>query len=599
MAQEQQNIHVASPGFAGLNTQDSPVEMDIRFASIANNCVIDDQGRISSRKGFQQYTEELEVAQGGGAAVGLTAIEKAFEYVDVTGVSWMFLCGGGKIWLQHQNKDGFPDTKAVELTFPDYTYTPGGVPPSATDNDWDFASMVDFGYFVQAGFHPLVFDPAFPTVLRLMNLNDGIAPFTGVTGTGVMGNPYVSVLGYPDNIAAAFGHIWLAGWDENKSIVQVSDLVTYGDTGEQPWILDLDLTQVWPNGADTIVAMKAHNNFMIFFGTRSIVVYAIPDVPAYALAPVGPTGMTLVDTVDNMGCIARDTIHTTGKDILFLDHTGVRSFGRTIQEKSMPLGDVSYNVKSELQTAINGTISLKRVFAVFNPEESLYTLTFPELNQTYCLDTDVILENGSMKITKWTASRLRCGVRAASHSNQAGYAYYGGVGGLYKYTGGEDLSTVSGSTALIGGNGADAHIAISVFTIPFSYWTQQQSFGIMDKLKIMKQVTAAIIGSGGVRLFFKWVFEYSGNVNTTFVDLDASESALFGDPNAEYNDALTGPVASSDFAYYGGSTTAVLEKRMKIWGNGRLVKFGFEAAVKTNQIAIQELNIQALIGRTA
>ena len=192
-----------------------------------------------------------------------------------------------------------------------------------------------------------------------------------------------------------------------------------------------------------------------------------------------------------------------------------------------------------------------------------------------------------------------CGVRAAAHSNQTGYTYYGGVGGLYKYTGGEDLSTVSGSTALIGGSGADTHITLAIFTIPFSYWTQQQSFGIMDKLKIMKQVTAAIIGSGGVRLFFNWIFEYSGNVHTTFVDLDEAPSFLFGDPDTEYNDALTGPEPGSSFSYYGGSSIEVLEKRMKIWGNGRLVKFGFEAAVKTNQIAIQELNIQALIGRTA
>ena len=588
MAQEQQNIHVAAPGFAGLNTQDSPVEMNIQYASVADNCVIDDQGRISSRKGFQQYTDALTTAHGAGAALGFTAIEKAMEYVDITGASWMFLCGGGKIWLQHQNKDGYPDEYAVELTMPDYGEVSISA-PTATDNDWQMSSIVDYAYFVQGGFHPLLFDPASPTELRFVDLTG----YTGISGTGTLGDPFGSTgLGYPSCVLGAFGHVFYGGWSLNKSIVAFSDLVGYGDSGKQPRGGDLDISQVWPNGADNIVSMAAHNNFLIIFGERSIVVYEVPDAG-------GPVYAGLVDTLDNIGCISRDTVQTTGKDILFLDHTGVRSFGRTIQEKSMPVGDVSFNVKSEMQVAINSSIDLTKIFAVFNPEESLYTVTFPEINTTYCLDTKQILENGSMKITKWKASRIQCGVRAAT-----GYTYYGGVGGMYKYTGGEDQSTVYGALSMIGGSGTLAHTTLTIYTIPFKYWTQQQSFGITDKLKILKQMTAAIRGSGDIRLYFKWVFEYNGNVNTTFTDLDGTAVALYNDPSGlvQYNDGETGPDSgppASTFSYYGGAAVTVQEKRLKLWGNGRVVKFGFEAEVKTNQIAIQELNIQALIGRTA
>jgi len=53
MAQQLQNITVAAPGFFGLNTQDSPVGGNPSFASVADNCVIDQLGRIGARQGWE------------------------------------------------------------------------------------------------------------------------------------------------------------------------------------------------------------------------------------------------------------------------------------------------------------------------------------------------------------------------------------------------------------------------------------------------------------------------------------------------------------------------------------------------------------------
>ena len=49
MAQQLQNITVAAPGFAGLNTQDSPIGVDPSFAAVADNCVIDQLDRHALR----------------------------------------------------------------------------------------------------------------------------------------------------------------------------------------------------------------------------------------------------------------------------------------------------------------------------------------------------------------------------------------------------------------------------------------------------------------------------------------------------------------------------------------------------------------------
>ena len=53
MAQAQQNISLQAPSFQGVNTEDSPLSQDITFAARADNAVIDELGRIGSRKGFR------------------------------------------------------------------------------------------------------------------------------------------------------------------------------------------------------------------------------------------------------------------------------------------------------------------------------------------------------------------------------------------------------------------------------------------------------------------------------------------------------------------------------------------------------------------
>ncbi len=56
MAQQLQNITINAPAFFGLNTQDSPINLDSSFASIADNCVIDKSGRIAARKGWDEVS---------------------------------------------------------------------------------------------------------------------------------------------------------------------------------------------------------------------------------------------------------------------------------------------------------------------------------------------------------------------------------------------------------------------------------------------------------------------------------------------------------------------------------------------------------------
>ena len=113
---------------------------------------------------------------------------------------------------------------------------------------------------------------------------------------------------------AAYGRLWTADFSTDKSTIYWSDLLsghiwTGGSSGS------LDISQVWPDGYDEIVALSAHNNHLIIFGKRGIVVYSGATAPA---------SVTLADTVSGVGCVDRDTVQYTGTDVLFLSQTGLK-----------------------------------------------------------------------------------------------------------------------------------------------------------------------------------------------------------------------------------------------------------------------------------
>ena len=61
MSQPLKSINLLSPGFKGVNTEDSPVAQDVDFAEIADNAIIDRKGRLAARKGFSTITTNKTV----------------------------------------------------------------------------------------------------------------------------------------------------------------------------------------------------------------------------------------------------------------------------------------------------------------------------------------------------------------------------------------------------------------------------------------------------------------------------------------------------------------------------------------------------------
>ena len=134
MPQQLQNISIAAPAFKGLNTQDSPLTSDPSFAAVADNCVIDQYGRIGARKGFDVITTDA-------TPLGSTEIESIGFFEDDAGNEEVFSAANNKIFKG--------TTTLTDVTPASY---------SILNNNWKMVNFNDRMYFFQRGYEPLVYD---------------------------------------------------------------------------------------------------------------------------------------------------------------------------------------------------------------------------------------------------------------------------------------------------------------------------------------------------------------------------------------------------------------------------------------------------------
>ena len=357
MAQQIQTYAITAPGFYGLNTQDSSLDLASGFALTASNCIIDQYGRVGARKGWVALNSA-------SADLGSNAIQSIGEVVTLNGTSYTICAGNGKLF------------KYSGGTLTTLTYGGGGVAPTISANHWQMASLNGILYLFQNAHDPLAFDPATSTTQFKR-----VSELTGYAGTVQQANSCIS----------AYGRLWNVSTALDKVTVQFSDILN-GAKWNTGTAGTLDTTTVWPKGGDTVVALGAHNGFLYIFGKNNILIYQ---------GATSPSTMTLYDVVTGIGCISRDSVANTGTDIIFLSQTGVRSLTRTIQEKSAPFRELSKNVRNDLLSYVAGE-SETTIKAVFSPVDAFYVLTLETGLISFCFDTKAALQDGAARTTTWT-----------------------------------------------------------------------------------------------------------------------------------------------------------------------------------------------------
>ena len=515
MSQPLQSINLVAPAFKGINTEDSPIAQDPSFAEIADNAVIDKRGRIAARKGHVVLTTNK-------TELGSESIRSIAEYKDSSGNKKIFSVGNNKILSG--------TSTLVDETPASYTIT--------ADN-WKMVNFNDNLYFFQSSYEPLVY-----------NNTDGISKMSAVTGASL-----VADIPKANEVIGAYGRLWCANTGTDKSTVYWSDLLigqnwTGGTSGS------IDVSKVWPDGYDEIVSLAAHNGFLIIFGKHSIVVYQGAEAPAT---------MSLADTVAGVGCVDRDTVQHTGTDVIFLSHTGLRSFGRTIQQKSMPISTLSKTITKDITELLQNENSFYR--SVYSPEENFYLLTFVGQQTTYCFDLRGQLEDGSFRVTQWPGSVFTCYERLEN-----GDLYIGTSLGISSYSGYAD-------------NGSSYR---------FRYYSPSLTFGDISKLKILKKIKPTLVGANSSTVFMKFAYDFGTTYRTTEFTVGNQTPAYFninefhGDDPGDESDPL------SEFT--GGELTT--QRSLNAVGSGATVVIGLEADISGFALSLQEINVQALIGKT-
>lgn len=502
---------ISSPGFYGLNTQDSPVDLNPGFSLTSINCVIDQYGRVGSRKGWSKVNNtNSDLATSNVTCIG--------EVVQNDGTRTIVNTGGAFIF------------KTVGSTMTTLTYGGGGAAPTISASNWQFCQINGVGIFCQRGYDPLIYDPAV-SVTQFRRLNER----AGTAGTVQQANTMI----------AAYGRAWAADTSTDKNTIWWSDVLaphiwTTGSSGS------INLIGVWPKGGDEIVTIAAHNNFLVIFGKRQTLIYS---------GATTPSTMVLSDSLE-VGCIARDSVQSTGEDLIFLSNSGVRSLLRTIQEKSAPLRELSANVRNDLQNYITAN-TMANVKSVYSSVNGFYLLTVPASMLTYCFDTRGLLENGSAKTTQWNL------VPYSLYQSESRKLYTGNDGLIGEYTGYLDNES----------------------SYRMSYYTTWIDFGNQIQTSILKKIMLTLIGAATQTITFKWAYDYMSNYFSENVAITGLSNV------AEYG------IAEYGIAEYGGGGTNVNVLSAQGSSSGRLLQLGFETLVNGSQVSFQRIDIFTLDGK--
>ena len=512
MSEQLLTTTIQAPGFMGLNLQDSSVNLENGYATVATNCVIDKFGRIGARKGWTTAHTAL-------AALTGYSVKTIAELIDNAGNSYIVAAGNNKLF------------KLVGSTLTELTYGGGGTAPTITADNWQMAPLNGCLYIYQAGHTPLVFDPTVSsTTFRR------ISEKTGYLGTVASNNCVIS----------AYGRTWSANNSTDKSTVQFSDLLA-GHVLSTGTAGTLDVSQVWPSGSDEIIALSAHNNFLIIFGRRQVLIYS---------NATDPNNLTLSDTITGVGCFARDSVAKTGSDVVFLSDTGVRSLMRTIQEKSAPMREISLNVKDDLLDDLSAETAAN-IRSVYSDKDAFYLLSLPASNTVYCFDMRGQLQNGAAKTTTWNNITPTAFFYTSNKDLLIGKESYIG-----KYTGSLDNTS----------------------TYKLKYYTNYFDFGSPTSLKILKKVNLTFVGGNGANVIIKYGFDFSPSYISRVIRL--------GDITvAEYNVAEYG---------IGQYTAGIVydNKKINASGSGNVIQIGLETDINNFEISLQKLDCYIKAGRT-
>jgi hypothetical protein len=479
------------------------------------------------------------------------SIESIFEFKTVGGTI-SYLCSG--------NGQLFSTTDNITLTRRYVFGSDSGGPvalspqPTFTGNRWQWCALPEgsgpsaesYAFAAQNGNPFLVYREGAhsgPFVIQRVGTDYGTMP-SGVSTFD------------PDCCLAAFGRVWVAGLTDNKTTVYHSRLLDGAHfTGTGAGLLDVG-AMVGQN--DEVVALAQHNKYLVIFCRNNILVYG----NRVSGNTVDASTMELLDTVKGIGCIARDSVQHTGNDLVFLSKSGVRSFNRTIQENSMPLRELSLNIRDDVVSYLAVEI-LTNVKSAYFERDAFYLITFPGSKTMIYFDLRNVLPNGAARATIW--------------NNNAGLTYKA-------FCSTEDRKLLLGVP-----NGIAEYTGYLDDTASYtlSYFTSNSDLGAPTQSKMLKKANLVVIGSGDQDFSFKYGYDYTLNPLSVNVVQNLGAKVF-----SKYN-----TTAKYNISKYASAGIGVNTISMQLTGSGKVIQFGVEATVNDNPVSIQKIDVYLKTGK--
>ena len=552
-----------SPGVLGLNTQQQDDVLDPRYATIANNCVIDRAGLLASRKG-------VKIANG-TAATGTPTIDVMHSYVQDDGTEIIVSTGGNKFWSGTTTMTDSTGSVSVTADYWKFQNIQGNVigvqashEPVWWDGSGNFEYLVDQNTQWSTPLSPSLGDLVVPTTRNgyyyectTAGAVGGTEPTWDTTEGGTTADNTVTwttrQIPKSNEALAAFGRLWLL--NETGTAVEYSDLlIPHAFSGGSAGSIDLDT--VWPNSNDTGVSLAVHNNNLIIFCERSIVIYANAD---------NVDNIYLVETITANGCIARDTVQTIGDDIFYLSNDGVRTLGRTILQNNMPMGMVSDNIRDEMILSIQAA-TYSHIQSTYNEQEGFYLITFPDSMKAYVSDVRI---KGTPRWLTWDETTLYGLCTGIDNTLRFGLE----SGYNATYTGYLDGDPSTGDTDL-------------VYSMKYrSGWVDSSAQVQLPSTsqRIWKKAVWYMSSEFDLQVTSTWGFD--------FLSRDYSETkTLVGAPSAKYG------IAQYGIDSYG----ATFDKdriNIQLRGTGALVRIGMQLGINNGKFAFNRIDLFLKQGR--
>lgn len=561
-------ISIVSPGFFGLNTQESGATLPPNFAQQADNVVIDNYGRLGARKGWKMQTTN------GVTPLADSAVRFLHEHINADGDIEIISGGANKLF-----KGGIDSTALTNISPLYYTIT---------DNKWSGACLNDRTVLVQKNHEPLVYDelrtPALQTMSGYGRTVDGtVSTYANLPGSPSTGDKYLVAdakevykwdgsawvditlqpmygTSYPKQIIAAYGRFWA---HNGKSITWSTDVADVnfprfsgGTSGY------LNINSVLPHNVDEITAIAVHNDLLIVMCRHNIVVYQNASNPV-------SLEFRLADVIRGVGCVAQNSVQATGNDLIFLSDTGIRSFGRLVQEKSLPMRDLTKNIRNDLVETMadeilryqvaNGadTQPLSEVSSVYSEIEGFYLITFPRTRTTYVLNMQSFLEDGSARCTLWSTFRAWAWLSTSDRR-----LFLGQVNGIGRYMEYDD-------------NGSKYRLR---------YISHHLDLGDSGQIKLLKQIKTVVFGGNGQDFSINIGTNYESGFTKFPFTLPTSNNAYFGVD--EFN-------TTAEF------TAGILTDKLSsnVIGSGTIFQIGCEAVIYGAPFSVQSVTCLLKRGR--